>query len=95
MPSVRERLQKSFLERSHLIIGAIAITAIVLGTAFSLLLSGGVFAKTYKVTALFTDAAGIQRDDKVTVAGLEAGRVKDITIRGAVVAIELGVNRGV
>ncbi|HEX8099128.1 MAG TPA: MlaD family protein, partial [Actinomycetota bacterium] len=95
MPSVRDRLQKSFLERSHRIIGSIAIAAIILGTAFSLLLSGGVFAKTYKVTALFTDAAGIQRDDKVTVAGLEAGRVKDIKIRGGVVAVELGVNRGV
>ena len=95
MPSFRERLQKSFLERNHLVIGSIAIALIILGTALSLLLSGGVFAKTYTVTALFTDAAGLQPDDKVTVAGLEAGRVKGIELRGSIVAVELGVNRGV
>ena len=88
-------LEKSFLERSHLTIGAIALVIILVGTAVSLLLTGGVFARTYKVTALFRDAAGIQQDDKVRVAGLEAGRVKAVELQGGIVAIELGVNRGV
>ena len=88
-------LEKSFLERNQRIIGAIALVIIVVGTAVSLLLTGGVFARTYKVTALFRDAAGIQQDDKVRVAGLEAGRVKGVRIQGGIVAVDLGVNRGV
>ena len=88
-------LEKSFLERNQRVIGSIALVIIVVGTAVSLLLTGGVFARTYKVTALFRDAAGIQPDDKVRVAGLEAGRVKAVKIQGGIVAVELGVNRGV
>ena len=88
-------LEKSFLERNNRIIGAIALVIILVGTAIALLLTGGVFARTYKVTALFRDAAGIEPDDKVRVAGLEAGRVKAVKIQGGIVAIELGVNRGV
>jgi phospholipid/cholesterol/gamma-HCH transport system substrate-binding protein len=88
-------LEKSFLERNQRVIGAIALVIIVVGTAVSLLLTGGVFARTYKVTALFRDAAGIQQDDKVRVAGLEAGRVKGVRIQGGIVAVDLGVNRGV
>jgi phospholipid/cholesterol/gamma-HCH transport system substrate-binding protein len=88
-------LEKSFLERNQRVIGAIALVIIVVGTAVSLLLTGGVFARTYKVTALFRDAAGILPDDKVRVAGLEAGRVKGVRIQGGIVAVDLGVNRGV
>ncbi len=86
---------KSFLERNTLVIGSIALVIIVVGTAVSLLLTGGVFARTYKINALFRDAAGIQADDKVRVAGLEAGRVKGVEVQGGIVAVELGVNRGV
>ena len=88
-------LEKSFLERNQRVIGGIALVVIVVGTGVSLLLTGGVFARTYKVTALFRDAAGIQQDDKVRVAGLEAGRVKGVRIQGGIVAVDLGVNRGV
>ena len=87
--------EKSFLERNQRVIGSIALVIIVVGTLVSLLLTGGVFARTYKVNALFRDAAGIQQDDKVRVAGLEAGRVKGVKVQGGIVAIELGVNRGV
>ncbi len=86
---------KSFLERNTRVIGSIALVVIVVGTAVSLLLTGGVFARTYKINALFRDAAGIQADDKVRVAGLEAGRVKGVEVQGGIVAVELGVNRGV
>ncbi|MDP8955372.1 MAG: MCE family protein [Actinomycetota bacterium] len=88
-------LEKSFLERNNRVIGAIALVIILAGTAVSLLLTGGVFARTYKVTALFRDAAGIQPDDKVRVAGLDAGRVNGVRIHAGIVAIDLGVNRGV
>jgi phospholipid/cholesterol/gamma-HCH transport system substrate-binding protein len=86
---------KSFLERSQRLIGLAGIGFILGGSAFALLLTGGVFARTYKVTAMFTDAAGIQPGDKVTVAGLPAGTVKALRIEHGQVAIDLAVNKSV
>lgn len=88
-------LQKSFLERNQRVIGAIGILALLGGSAFALLLSGGVFARTYKVTAFFTDAASVTPGDKVTVAGLNAGTVKGVKIEHGQVAMTLAVSKGV
>jgi phospholipid/cholesterol/gamma-HCH transport system substrate-binding protein len=86
---------KSFIERSHRLIGLAGIGFFLGGSAFALLLTGGVFARTYHVTAMFADAAGIQPGDKVTVAGLTAGIVKGLHIEHGQVAIDLAVNNGV
>jgi phospholipid/cholesterol/gamma-HCH transport system substrate-binding protein len=91
----RGRFQRSFLERNQRLIGAIGIAALLAGSLFALLLTGGVFARTYHVTGYFTDAAGILPGDKVTVAGLPAGTVKGLRIEKSSVAIDLAVNRGV
>ena len=66
--------RKSFLERSQRAIGVAGIGFILGGSLFALLLTGGVFARTYRVTAMFTDAAGIQAGDKVTVVLSSAGQ---------------------
>jgi len=92
---LRDALQKSFLERNQRLIGLIGILALLAGSAFALLLSGGVFARTYHVTAYFSDAAGITPGDHVTVAGLNAGTVKGIRVEKGLVAMDLGVSRGV
>jgi phospholipid/cholesterol/gamma-HCH transport system substrate-binding protein len=92
---LRGWLQTSFLERNQRLIGAIGVALILLGTGGALLLSGGVFARTYPVEAHFADAAGIESGNKVTVAGLEAGRVKGVEIRNGEVVMTLAVNRGV
>jgi phospholipid/cholesterol/gamma-HCH transport system substrate-binding protein len=47
------------------------------------------------VHAVFADAAGIQTGDRVTVAGLTAGRVNGLKIQGGHVVMDLGVNNGV
>src|SRR2546430_7061867 len=91
----RAAWEKSFLERNQRVIGLFGVLALVLGSAFALLLSGGIFARTYHVTAMFTDAAGIAPGDKVTVAGLPAGTVKDVRIQDGHVAIDLAVSRSV
>jgi phospholipid/cholesterol/gamma-HCH transport system substrate-binding protein len=91
----RARLQTSFLERNQRVIGAIAVALIVVGTAVALLLSGGVFARTYPVRAVFTDAGGIAVGDEVTVAGLDAGSVKGLRIEQGKVVMDLAVNQGV
>src|SRR5947208_4682272 len=88
-------VNKSFLERNQKVIGLIGIGSLLAGSAFALLLSGGVFARTYHVTAYFSDAAGIQPGDQITVAGLKAGTVKGVRIQGGRVAMDLGVDRGV
>jgi len=88
-------LEKSFLERNQKVIGMIGIGALLAGSAFALLLSGGVFARSYHVTAYFSDAAGLQSGDPVTVAGLKAGTVKGIEISHGQVAVELAVSRSV
>jgi phospholipid/cholesterol/gamma-HCH transport system substrate-binding protein len=85
----------SILERNQKIIGGVALALIVAGTAFALLLQGGAFTATYRVTAFFTDAAGIVEGDPVTVAGLPAGTVKDIRVERGMVAMDLGVEEGV
>jgi len=92
---LRGFLRKSFLERNQKIIGLIAAVIIVGGSAFALLLQGGVFASTYKVTAYFSDAAGINPGDEVTVAGLKAGTVKGLTVQRGRVAMDLAVSSGV
>lgn len=91
----RKRRSLSFLERNQRIVGGIALFLIVVGTALALLLQGGLLTPTYRVTAMFPDAAGVRPGDRVTVAGLPAGTVKDVAIRDGMVAIELGIEDGV
>ena len=95
MPRLRGALRKSFLERNQRVIGLVALALLLAGTASALLLTGGVFANRYTVTAYFTDAAGIQPGDAVTVAGLPAGIVKGLRIDGGRVAMDLGIDSSV
>ena len=92
---LRDRLGRSFLERNQRAIGLTGLILLLAASAFALLLSGGVFAHTYRVDAAFTDAAGIVPGDQVTVAGLKAGTVKGLQVEGDHVVMQLGVNRGV
>lgn len=95
MPRFLPGLRKSFLERNQLIIGAIGVTVVLLGSVLAVLLSGGVFANTYQVTAVFKDAAGIRSGDDVTVAGLDAGSIGAVRIVDGLVEIELKINSDV
>lgn len=91
----RNKGRTSFLERNQYIIGGISATLVLAGSAFALVLSGGILANTYSVTAHFTDAAGLKAGDKVKVAGLEAGTVGSIEISRGEVVVELKVNSDV
>ena len=91
----RDRMQKSFLERNTKLIGLIGVALIVTFTIIALLLQGGFLTGRYNVHAVFSDAAGIQTGDRVTVAGLVAGRVNGLRIQGGHVVIDLGVDTGV
>lgn len=95
MPRFLPGLRKSFLERNQLIIGVIGVMVVLLGSVLAVLLSGGVFANTYQVTAVFKDAAGIRSGDDVTVAGLDAGSIGAVRIVDGLVEIELKINSDV
>ncbi|MGH2734332.1 MAG: MCE family protein [Actinomycetota bacterium] len=86
---------KSFLERNQKLIGLVGGLLVLMGTAFALLLTGGVFRDTFVVTAEFADAAGLKAGDDVTVAGLDAGTIGAIEVRDGVVQVELKVDQGV
>lgn len=92
---LRGALRKSFLERNQKLIGFLGVLAVCLGTAFSLLLSGGFFRDTYVVMAEFADAAGLKSGDDVNVAGLEAGSIGAIEIEGGIVMVELKIDRDI
>jgi phospholipid/cholesterol/gamma-HCH transport system substrate-binding protein len=64
-------------------------------TGIALLLQGGLLTKRYTVHAVFSDAASIQVGDRVTVAGLAAGRVNGLHIQGGHVVMDLGVDSAV
>lgn len=88
-------IRKSFLERNQKIIGLVGAILVAAGTTFALLLSGGVFADTFTVTADFADAAGLKSGDDVVVAGLEAGSVDTVEISGGVVKVAMKVEDGI
>jgi phospholipid/cholesterol/gamma-HCH transport system substrate-binding protein len=92
MGRVRDGLQRSFLERNQVLIGGIAVLAVLVGSTFALLLSSGAFRKTFTVTANFADAAGIKSGDDVLVAGLEAGKIDSVEIAEGAVRITLKVD---
>lgn len=84
-----------FKERNPRFIGFIALALIGAMTALGLLLQGGLLTPSYEVTAMFTDGGGITTADRVTVAGLPAGRIADIDVREGQVAVTLAVERDV
>lgn len=86
------RGRTSVLERNQLLIGAVMALLVLGFTAGALLLSGGFFKDTYKVTASFTDAAGLKSGDDVRVAGLKAGKVDSVEIINGHVDVVMNVN---
>jgi phospholipid/cholesterol/gamma-HCH transport system substrate-binding protein len=92
---LRDALYKSFLERNQKLIGFIGVVVVLLGTAFSLLLSGGFFQDTYTVHARFADAAGLRSSDDVQVAGLDAGSIGSVEVNDGAVVVELKINKDI
>jgi phospholipid/cholesterol/gamma-HCH transport system substrate-binding protein len=90
-----KRGSRSFLERNQRIIGTAGIVLIITGTVLALMLQGGLLKGRYRVTASFSDAAGIRAGDYVTVAGLQAGVVEDVRVGDGAAVMELAVNEEV
>lgn len=76
------------LERNQALVGLVVVIFIALGTFYAVSASSGAFRPGTPISAEFTDAAGLERDDFVTVAGVRAGRVEDVRIEGEIVVVE-------
>lgn len=85
----------SFLERSPRVMGVFGLLFLSGMVLTALFLQGGFFTPTYGVTAVFSDAAGVQPGDRVTVAGLPAGQVEVLAIRGGSVHVHMSVEESV
>jgi phospholipid/cholesterol/gamma-HCH transport system substrate-binding protein len=76
------------IERSQVVIGAVAAVVVGGGATFGVLATAGMFEPGEKISAEFTDAAGIQEGDFVLVGGHRAGRVMDVSLEGSVARAE-------
>jgi phospholipid/cholesterol/gamma-HCH transport system substrate-binding protein len=87
---------KNFRERSPALIGILSIIGITIFMTFAFYIERLPFIKqTYKVKAEFANAAGIQKDNQVRVAGIKVGEVGAIEIEGTKVVVELEMENGI
>lgn len=77
------------LERNQAVVGAIVTVVLVAGSLFALVLQRSWISRGTTITALFTDAAGLQARDDVMVAGVRAGQVEGVFIEGVNAAATL------
>lgn len=87
---------KNFRERSPVLIGLLSIAGITAFMTFAFFIDRLPFIKqTYEVKAEFANAAGIQRDNQVRVAGIKVGEVGKVEIDGTKVVVTLEVENGI
>jgi phospholipid/cholesterol/gamma-HCH transport system substrate-binding protein len=86
---------RAFTERRPKRIGLVAITAIVVVVLAILFFNRSVFTSGYKVTARFTNAAGITKGTEVMVAGVKVGSVTGVSVHGNTVDAALSVERSI
>ncbi|MEA2434949.1 MAG: phospholipid/cholesterol/gamma-HCH transport system substrate-binding protein [Actinomycetota bacterium] len=87
---------KNFRERSPLIVGIISIMAIMAGTTFAFFIDKIPSVKqAYDVTADFKDAAGLQVENQVRVAGIKVGVVSDIQLQQDHVEVTMEIDNGI
>ena len=83
------------LALSELRIGALTVTALIVGAAVIFMLSGqgGFFWQRYHLKARFAEVPGLKVGAPVRVAGIETGSVTAITFAGSGVEVEFVLSR--
>lgn len=71
---------KQFIERNGVVIGVISAILLVLTLLASLLVTREDLTGGYTITARFSDANGLRPGDVAMVAGLQAGKILELTI---------------
>jgi len=83
------------MERSQALIGLVVAVIVAIGTVYAVGASSGAFRPGHLVSADFTDAAGLERDDFIFVAGVRIGQVERVVIEGDHVRAEFRVDADV
>jgi phospholipid/cholesterol/gamma-HCH transport system substrate-binding protein len=87
---------KSFRERNPMRIGLASIAALSVLLLLTFYLKKLPFvSNTYALTAEFADAAGLQPDNEVRVAGIKVGRVTGVELAADRVIVSMDINSGV
>ena len=86
---------KNFRERSPALVGIISIIAIAGATTFAFFIDRiPALKQAYEVQAEFADAAGLQVENQVRVAGIKVGTVSGIELRDDHVLVTLEIENG-
>ena len=86
---------KNFRERSPALIGILSILGIAAGTALAFSLDKIPFVKqSYELTAEFADAAGLNPENQVRVAGIKVGTVESVELGRAKVIVTMEIDNG-
>ena len=86
---------KNFRERSPAIVGIISILAITAATTFAFFIDRiPALKQAYEIKAEFKDAAGVQSENQVRVAGIKVGTVSDIRLQDDHVLITMEIENG-
>ena len=87
---------KNFRERSPFLIGIMSILGITVGMFFAFSIDKLPFVKqAYEVTADFANAAGLNAENQVRVAGIKVGTVQDIELLGDRVRVTMEIENGI
>ena len=86
---------KNFRERSPVTIGLVSIIAITVGMALAFSIDKLPFVKqAYEISADFENAAGLNAENQVRVAGIKVGTVSDIELMGDKVRVTMEIQNG-
>ncbi len=86
---------KTFRERSPVLVGILSILGIAGATTFAFFLDRMPFVKqAYEIKAEFADAAGLNAENQVRVAGIKVGTVQDIELAGDRVLVTMEIDNG-
>lgn len=80
----------NLMERNLALIGAVTAVVIAAATVFAIVATRGMLDRGTELSVLFEDAAGLQVDDQVLIAGVRSGRVLSVELRDDGI-VEVGV----
>ena len=87
---------KNFRERSPFLIGILSIVGITIGMGLAFSVDKLPFVKqAYEVTADFANAAGLNAENQVRVAGIKVGTVQDIELVEDRVRVTMEIENGI
>ena len=87
---------KNFRERSPFLIGILSILGITIGMGLAFSIDKLPFVKqAYEVTADFANAAGLNAENQVRVAGIKVGTVQDIELVQDRVRVTMEIENGI